>query len=203
MVTTTSAAAAQAAGLSATSPRCSCAHASARSRVRFHTVTGNPARTRFAAMREPMIPSPMKPTRSANAATSRSLDSQSLPLAQLARGLGGELLAVEEVAPPFAVAAPVDAGRGVAPSLGEQGVRHARAGLDLADHPVAAVVAALAAGPAPQGVLGDPERELELEGLHRGVQRVRHGHVDARGAVGIRAGALPAADRLVVGELVR
>ena len=52
----------------------------------------------------------------------------------------------------------------------------------------------------PQAVALDAQRVLELEGLHRGRQGVRHRHVHAARAVGVGARALSAADRLVVRE---
>ena len=63
IVITASAPSAAARGLSATSALCSEAQASAVSRVRLKTRSSWPARTRFAACREPMMPRPMKPTR--------------------------------------------------------------------------------------------------------------------------------------------
>ena len=59
-----------------------------------------------------------------------------------------------------------------------------------------------ASGAAPQRVLGRPQRELLLERLDRRVERVAHRHVHGRGAGRVGAGALPAGDRLVVGELL-
>ena len=59
-----------------------------------------------------------------------------------------------------------------------------------------------AARAAPQRVLDGPQRELQLERLDRRVERVRHRHVHGARAVGVRAGALAAAERLVVGEVV-
>jgi hypothetical protein len=58
-----SAAAAASAGVAATSAPCSDANDSARSRVRFQTVTSKPAPRRFAAIGLPMIPSPRNATR--------------------------------------------------------------------------------------------------------------------------------------------
>ena len=49
----------------------------------------------------------------------------------------------------------------------------------------------------------DAQRELALERLDRRVQRVAHRHVHAAGPVGVRARALAAAERLVVGEVAR
>ena len=51
------------AGEPTTVPPCSATHVSAVARVRLKTVSSWPARARFAAIREPMIPSPTKPTR--------------------------------------------------------------------------------------------------------------------------------------------
>ena len=64
------------AGVAATRASCSAANSSARSRVRFHTVTWKPARTRLAAIGRPMIPSPRNAIRSiaAMSATSGRLD---------------------------------------------------------------------------------------------------------------------------------
>ena len=56
------------AGDSATSAPCSAAQSRAFWAVRFQTTRSKPARARFAAMRVPMIPSPMKPTLAAIAA---------------------------------------------------------------------------------------------------------------------------------------
>src|SRR5919202_1480882 len=64
IVITTSLRAPTSAGVAASAAPCSLANASARERVRLWTISSQPARARFAAMREPMIPSPMKPTRS-------------------------------------------------------------------------------------------------------------------------------------------
>src|SRR5262245_21647869 len=58
---TTSASCATSAGDAATVAPCSCAHASAVDVVRFHTVSSWPARRRFAACREPMMPRPIHP----------------------------------------------------------------------------------------------------------------------------------------------
>jgi hypothetical protein len=63
MLMTTSPAAPTSAGVAATVPPCSAAHASAVERVRLKTVSSWPARARFAAIREPMIPRPTKPMR--------------------------------------------------------------------------------------------------------------------------------------------
>ncbi len=64
IVITTSLRSATSRGPAATWPPCSAAHASARSRVRLWTVSSKPARRRLAAWRDPMMPSPMKPTAS-------------------------------------------------------------------------------------------------------------------------------------------
>ena len=64
MEITTSLFDASACGEEATAAPWRAAHSSAVEAVRFQTVRSKPARARFAAMREPMIPSPMKPTRS-------------------------------------------------------------------------------------------------------------------------------------------
>src|SRR4051812_29385651 len=104
-----------------------------------------------------MMPSPTKPTDSfaAMPATSRCLDPQSLPGAQVAARLRLQLLAVEQVAARRARLAPVGARRGVAAALGEQGVAHGLERLALAHDAVAAAVGARAAGPAAQRVGDD------------------------------------------------
>ena len=69
IVITASAPSAASRGEPATVAPCSSAHDSAVSRVRLKTWSSWPAFTRFAAWREPMIPSPMKATRMARQAT--------------------------------------------------------------------------------------------------------------------------------------
>ena len=68
IVITRSLRAATSAGDSATSAPCSPAHSRAVEVVRFQTTRSSRARARLAAIRDPMIPSPMKPTRAATAA---------------------------------------------------------------------------------------------------------------------------------------
>ena len=63
MMTSTSTSRARSRGVAAAFAP-SFARASAFARVRFHTVRGKPAFRRFRAIGEPMIPSPMTPTRS-------------------------------------------------------------------------------------------------------------------------------------------
>src|SRR6201999_1692688 len=70
----------------------------------------------------------------------------------------------------------------------------------LADEAIAAAPGAGPAGAAPDRQLTDAQRELGLERLDRRVQRVRHRHVDRARAVGVAAGTLAAAERLVIGE---
>src|SRR5439155_24287322 len=122
---------------------------SARSRVRFQTVTSNPARCRFAAIREPMIPSP----RNANllgvrasrilellsmSASSRCLDPQPPARPQDAGRLRRRLLAVDQVPARLARRSARGARRCVAAALGDQRVAHLRERLELADDAVAA-----------------------------------------------------------------
>ena len=97
-------------------------------------------------------------------------------------------------------APPRGAARRVPAALGDQRQLHRRERLELAHDPVAAAVRARAARAAPDRVLDDPQRELELQRLDRRVQRVRHRDVHAGRAVGVRARALAAAERLVVRE---
>src|SRR3954451_5742445 len=151
-----------------------------------------------------MIPSPTNPTRSRPAmpTTSRCLDSKSVARAERAGRLARQLLAVDQVPTPGAGLATVRSRRGVAAALGDQRIAHLGQRLQLADHAVAAGLAAGAARAAPQRVLDRTQRELQLERLDRRVERVRHRDVDGAGAGRVGAGALAAAERLVVGELV-
>src|SRR3954451_3583478 len=113
-----------------------------------------------------MIPSPMNPTASrAMPATSRCLDPQPLAGPQATGRLGGELLAVEQVAPPLARLPAVRARRSVPPALREQREVHRRQRLQLADDPVAPAEAPRAARAAADRVGDHAQRELELERL--------------------------------------
>ena len=63
IVKTSSLSAAASAGVAAiATPGCAAPNSSARSGVRFQTVSSNPGRVRFAAIRDPMIPSPRNAT---------------------------------------------------------------------------------------------------------------------------------------------
>src|SRR4051812_7033576 len=123
-----------------------------------------------------MIPSPRNATRSglAMSATSGGLDSQPVAAPERTCGLGWDLLSVHKVASRGAGLAAAGALGAVAPALGDERVRHLVERLELADHPVAAAVGAVAARPPPHRVLDRPQRELELERLDRRVQRVAH-----------------------------
>src|SRR4051794_34015340 len=107
-----------------------------------------------------MMPRPTNATfsSSAKATTSRCLDSQAVAGAQRARGLGRQLLAVEQIPTPGARLATIGAGRGVAAALGDQRVAHLVQGFQLADHAVAAAPAPGAARAAPQRVLHGSQR---------------------------------------------
>ena len=132
----------------------------------------------------------------------RGLDSQAIAGAERTGGLRRQLVAVQQVAAALAVRAAVGAGRRVPAALGEQRVAHVGQRLDLAHDAVAAAVLAVAAAAPAQRVLDRAQRELQLERLDRRVQRVRHRDVDRARPVRVGAGALAAADRLVVGEVV-
>ena len=95
---------------------------------------------------------------------------------------------------------PCGAARGMAPALGDQREGHVRQRFELAHDAVAAAMAPGAPGAAAQRVLEDAQRKLPLERLDRRVERVAHRDVHAARSVGVRAGALAAAERLVVGE---
>src|ERR1035437_6657271 len=207
MLMTMSLSAATAAGSAAAGAPGSAAHRSALPAVCVQTVSGKPARATLAAMREPMIPRPRKPTRSGVAGSGISesfptggLDAQPLPLCERARALAGQRRAVEQIATRCAGLSAGGAAGGVAAALGDQREGHLAQRLQLAHDAVAAAVRTRSAGAAPQGVLQDAQREFALERLDRRVERVAHRHIHSRGSVAIRACALPAAERLVVGE---
>src|SRR5688572_14193816 len=134
-----------------------------------------------------MMPSPRNATRligpAAMATTSRGLDSQPIAAREATERLGWEILGVEEVATGLPVASAVGAGGSVAAALGEQRVGHVGLSLELADDAVPAVVLAAAAAVSSHGVLDRAQRELELERLDRGVERVRHRDVHGARAV--------------------
>src|SRR2546423_12274156 len=124
MVIVTSASSAAAAGVGTGCAPYVAANASARDGVRFHTITSNPARTRFAAIGSPMIPRPRNATRSgfAMSATSGGLDSQPVAAPQRTGGLRSDLLAVHEVQARGAGVASRGALRPVPAALGDQRV---------------------------------------------------------------------------------
>src|SRR4051812_29875624 len=196
------------AGVSAIVPPCSPTHVSAFSRVRLWTVSSCPALTRLAAIREPMIPRPIQPTRMAGTlrravpTAARRLEPQALAGAQRPGSLRLELVALEQRATRRAGLAAVGPRGRMAAALGEDREGHLLERLGFADHAIAAAVAARAAAAPAHRVLGHPQRELEFERLDRCVERVRHGDVDRARAVGVRARALTAAQRLVVGEVL-
>src|SRR5829696_8319010 len=86
----------------------------------------------------------------AMSATSGGLDSQPVSGAERARGLGRQLPPVQQVPTRTARFAAVRAGRRVQAALGDERVAHLVERLELADHAVAAAVAAGPAGAAPQ-----------------------------------------------------
>src|SRR5581483_2501409 len=133
-------------------------------------------------------------------AAARRLDAQPIAGAELALRLAGKRLAVQEVSPRRAVRAALGAPRRVPPALGDEREAHRRQRLQLAHDPVAAPVAAGSAAAAAERQLADADRKLGLQGLDGRVERVRHRDVDGARPVGVRAGALAAPDRLVVGE---
>src|SRR4051812_2968306 len=117
-----------------------------------------------------MIPSPTNPTRSRPAmpTTSRCLDSKSVAGAERAGRLARQLLAVDQVPTPGAGLATVRSRRGVAAALGDQRVAHLGQRLQLADHAVAAGLAARAAPAPPEGGLDRPRGGLPAERPARG-----------------------------------
>ncbi len=96
--------------------------------------------------------------------------------------------------------APVGPAGRVAAALGDQREGHLLERFDLAHDAVAAAVEPRAARAAAQGIGADAQREFALERLDGRVERVAHRDVNAAGPIGVGAGALAAAERLVVGE---
>src|ERR671912_725401 len=131
-------------------------------------------------------------------ATAGRLDGHHVSLLQLPADLGRQLLAVQEVAADPARFASVDAARPVAPAVGEQGEARGVEHTHGADDAVAAPVLAVPARAVEQLVALDAHGILHLEGLDRGVERVAHADVDARGARTPLARPLAAADGLIV-----
>src|SRR5271167_2525139 len=202
MLRTMSLRSATAAGVSNACAPCAEAQPSALPGVCVQTLRGKPARATFAAMREPMMPRPRKPIRSDMAESSSTGRFDAYPLAGLERAgeLAGQSAPVELVAAALPRLAAVGPSGRVAAALGDQREGHLRERFDLPHDAVAAAMEPAAAGAAAQGVLGDAQREFALERLDGRVQGVAHRDVHAARAVGVRAGALAAAEGLVVGE---
>ena len=148
-------------GLAATDTRGrSATNASDTDVVRFQTLSPNPARSRFAAIREPMIPSPRNATRMRGTllagvtidagrsragagiapvpAAARRLDPQPLSGLQRPGRLRGQLDPVEQVAPARPRRAPRSTRRRVPAPLGDQRERQRRERLEFPDDPVPA-----------------------------------------------------------------
>src|SRR5262245_10360456 len=123
-----------------------------------------------------MIPRPQKATLrtspSAISATSGGLDAQPVSGAERARRLRRQLVPVQQVPTRRARLAALGAGRGVAAALRDQREAHLVERLELAGDAVAAAVAAGAPRAVAARVRNRPQRELELERLDRGVERV-------------------------------
>src|SRR5690606_9257452 len=149
----------------------------------------------------------------APAATARRADAQHIARLHVEAGLAGQhflvaicaairaaVSAAQAVLARLARPAPGEAVGRALPPLGED--RHAGGceELDLAHQPVAPAVAPPPTGAAPQRIAPDPHRQLVLQRLNRGVERVAHVAVDTARAVRLRACARAAAYRLVVGE---
>src|SRR3954469_21840079 len=135
-------------------------------------------------------------------ASARSLDRHDVAGREVARDLGADRLAVDRVPSGGARRAAALAARAAAPPFADDREAAIFEHAQLADDPVAAAMRALAAGPQPQPVALDAQWVLQLERLDRRRQGVRHSDVHAARAVGGRARALSAADRLVVREAV-
>ena len=94
--------------------------------------------------------------------------------------------------------AAVIAGRRQSPAFRQHRDPRRAQKLHIPHQPVAAPMPAAAAGTPPQRVPPQPQREGELQRLHRRVHRVRHMGVDARHAVLLRARPHAAADGFVI-----
>ncbi len=158
-------------------------------------------RRRFGALSGPARP---RQRRSAVPAAARGLDPQAIAGPELALGLGRQRLAVEQVAPGAPVARRRRAPRVAWRRRSVISVNRIGASASISRTIPSPPRRRPAAAAAPaHRELADADRKLALERLDRGVQRVRHRHVDRARAVGVGAGALAAAERLVVGEAAR
>src|SRR5262249_49520487 len=105
-----------------------------------------------------------------------------------------------QIAAGLAVGPAIAAPWGVTAALADQAEAGRRQRLDLSHQPVAATSSAAAAAVAAQRELADTQGELGLQRLDRRVEGVRHRHVDGARSLGVGAGALAAAEGLVIGE---
>src|SRR3984885_10906031 len=215
MLTTTSLCSATSAGGDSALAPCSAAHAAALPGVWVQTFKGKPARATFAAIREPMIPRPRKPTEpnsggdscSAGATLSFSgmsesssaggFNAQPLACVQDAGDLRSQRPTVQQIDPGHAGLAAVDAVGCMAAALGYQREGHLSECFQLAHYAVTAAVLSFPTGSVAQGVFDHPQREFALKRLDWRVERVAHRHVHAARPVRVCARALTAAKRLV------
>src|ERR1700677_2376304 len=212
MLITTSLRCATSAGVESAVAPCSEAHVAALPSVCVQTASGTPACAMLAAIREPMIPRPRKPTTPTPPAALLSLscmpessptwrfDAQPLAGVQLAGALGWQQLPVEQVAPARPGGSALRATWRVAPALCDQRELHLAPRSELAHDAFPAAVQSGSAGASTQGVRAHAQREFPLEGLDRGVHGVAHRDMHRARSVCVRAGALATAQRLVVGE---
>ena len=131
-----------------------------------------------------------------------SLDPDDVAGGQVTCHLGGQLLAVQEIAPGSARQAALGSLRAMGPPLRDHREAAGLEDAELPDDPVAAAVSPRSAGLHAKLVALHAQWVGELQRLGRRRQRVRHGHVHARGAIRLCAGALAAADRLVVRKAI-
>src|SRR4249919_1856945 len=133
---------------------------------------------------------------------SGGLDPQPIPRFQPSFALRRDRPAIQQVAARRRGGASVPAVGCVAAPLGDQGEAHRFPCLQLADDSITAAVAAASAAPSPHRELPDHHGEVSLERLDGRVEGVRHRHVLGARTVCVPAGALAAADRLVVGPVI-
>src|SRR5271165_3049803 len=209
MLTSTSLLRATSAGVAQAVAPCSDAQRAALPAVCVHTLSGKPARARFAAMREPMMPRPRNPIRSEGRATSSDMPASSptrrfhaKPLAGAHRAgeLPGERPPVELIVSATPWLTPLGPAGCVAAALGDQREGHLLERFDLSYDAVAPAVGARASRAPAQRIRAHAQREFALERLDGRVERVAHRDVYAAGPVRVGARSLAAAERLVVGE---
>ena len=191
---------------------CSARPASALPGVCVQTLSGKPAAATLAAIREPMIPRPRKPIRSlaglpgcraaiAESSPTGRFDAQPLARAQRAGRLAGQRAPVEQVAPGRAGLA-AGCARAARGGGARRSARRSSRGAPRSSRTTPSPPRWRPAPPEPRRSAYSITRSgnsRSSASIGR-VQRVAHRHVHAARPVGVRARALAAAERLVVGE---